>query len=309
MDKLLTHYQTELQALEEDLKDLANESQGIAKNGLDAIKQPEIRYLLEATAFMNARIHKKLADHFPELSANFLEQIAPHCLRDLPGSSLIKIEPKADLAKILSIPKQTVFETINSSHQYQLQTCYDFELLPLKISEINIMQDEVNRESNICLKISFETLQPEISLAEIGLRKIPFFIQAPAPYSEMIYETFMAKSKSIMLCYDDIRHPLNRIKSLTSPGFSHLGQTLPYSPNTTMVYRLLLEYFYYRDPFLSFEITNLECLQTAKTNTFSIHFYFEELPVALRKFCTKENILISVIPAVNLAKTPAEPII
>lgn len=309
MDKLLNYYQAELKILERDLKNLVNESQGMSKNDLGSIKKPEIRYLLETAAFMNARIHKKLADHFPEMSKTFLEQIAPHCLRDLPGSSLIKLEPKADLNKILTIPKHTVFETINSTRQYQLQNCYDFELLPLRITQISFVHDELKQKSNICLKIDFETLQPETSLAEIGLSKIPFFIQATTPYSEMLYEILMSKSEAIMVSYEGRHYSLDRSENLTSPGFIHIGKMLPYSPNTNMVYRLLLEYFYYRNQFLSFEINNLVCLQEAKTNAFSIEFYFEEFPVTLQKFCTKEHILISVMPAINLVKTSAEPIV
>jgi type VI protein secretion system component VasA len=65
-------------------------------------------------------------------------------------------------------------------------------------------------------------------------------------------------------------------------------------------YRLLLEYFYYRRQFLSFELQGLQKLHAISGNTFSVCIYFDELEPNIQKACTKESILTSVVPAVNL---------
>ncbi len=301
MDKLLDHYHNQLALLEQGTQQFMEQYHNLNAVVLNDIEQPEMRYLIETFAFMNARISKNLEDRFPALSAHFLEKVAPHCLRSLPGFSLVKLAPKANLDQVVSIPKGTLLETTNAEHIYRLQTCYDFDLLPLKIAAVSIKRvgQTDHAEALSCLKITLQTLQTEASIASLNIESIPFFIDAPSPYAELIYEALMTKAKSIELVFDDQRQNLS-LKNLSALGFAKAGHTLPYHEGTSLGYRLLLEYFYYRRQFLSFELQGLQKLHAISGNTFSVCIYFDEIEPNIQKACTKESILTSVVPAVNL---------
>ena len=310
MDKLLNHYQKQLSSLQTETQALMEKYHNLQAVNLEEIEQPEVKYLIETFAFMNARISKSLEDQFPLLSKNFLEAVAPHCLRDLPGLSLLHLKPKADLDRPVLVPKGTVFETVDTQNIYRVQSCHDFDLLPLEITSVNAAKEETaySVSGTTCLSIKLKMLQPDLPLRVLGAKRIRFYIDAPPPYAEVIYETLMTKTKAIELLCDGRQINLD-ISQLINPGFAEVGKILPYHQGTRMLYRLLLEFFHYRRQFLAFELNGLACLAEAQASQFEIRFYCETLPKDVMQFCSKETILTSVVPAVNLNAVYLDPII
>ncbi len=94
--EFLDLYNTELQLLNEQARQFAEEYPGIAERLggiLDDRIDPLIGGLLEGAAFLAARVQLKLKHEFPEFTENLLEQLVPHYLAPTPSMMLVKANP------------------------------------------------------------------------------------------------------------------------------------------------------------------------------------------------------------------------
>src|SRR5215471_15379958 len=94
--EFLDLYNRELQLLNEQAREFADEYPGIAER-LGGILEdridPLIGGLLEGAAFLAARVQLKLKHEFPEFTNNLLEQLVPHYLAPTPSVMLVKAVP------------------------------------------------------------------------------------------------------------------------------------------------------------------------------------------------------------------------
>ena len=100
--EFLDLYNRELQLLNEQAREFAEEYPGIAERlgGLleDRI-DPLIGGLLEGAAFLAARVQLKLKHEFPEFTNNLLEQLVPHYLAPTPSMMLVKAAPPSAIRR------------------------------------------------------------------------------------------------------------------------------------------------------------------------------------------------------------------
>src|SRR3978361_1645045 len=101
--EFLDLYNRELQLLNEQAREFAEEYPGIAERLggiLEAHADPLIGGLLEGTAFLAARVQLKLKHEFPEFTNNLLEQLIPNYLAPTPSAMLAKVLPPYSDAKL-----------------------------------------------------------------------------------------------------------------------------------------------------------------------------------------------------------------
>src|SRR5690242_18699228 len=94
--EFLDLYNRELQLLNEQARDFAEEYPGIAERlgGLLADRMdPMVSGLLEGAAFLAARVQLKLKHEFPEFTSNLLEQLVPNYHAPTPSAMLVKVVP------------------------------------------------------------------------------------------------------------------------------------------------------------------------------------------------------------------------
>src|SRR3979490_1449983 len=94
--EFLDLYNRELQVLNEQAREFADEYPGIAER-LGGILEdridPLIGGLLEGAAFLAARVQLKLKHEFPEFTENLLEQLVAHYLAPAPSMMLVQANP------------------------------------------------------------------------------------------------------------------------------------------------------------------------------------------------------------------------
>jgi type VI secretion system protein ImpG len=105
MDReFLEFYNRELQVLQEQALEFAEEYPGIAERlgGLVGERaDPMVAGLLEGTAFLAARVQLKLKHEFSEFTSNLLEQLLPNYLAPTPSAMLARVcPPFADAAAL-----------------------------------------------------------------------------------------------------------------------------------------------------------------------------------------------------------------
>jgi type VI secretion system protein ImpG len=106
-DELLPYYNRELSYIRREAADFARDHPKIAKRlriSPDAIEDPHVTRLIEAYAYLNARIRYKLDDDYPELTDALMGVLYPHYLAPIPSTAVVQLRAAADLTSPYLLP-------------------------------------------------------------------------------------------------------------------------------------------------------------------------------------------------------------
>src|SRR5215813_2414171 len=98
-DELLAYYERELGFLRHMGADFAQKYPKIAGRLLleaDKCEDPHVERMLEAFAFLSARVHLKIDDEFPEITEALLNILYPHYLRPIPSMSIVEFHADSE---------------------------------------------------------------------------------------------------------------------------------------------------------------------------------------------------------------------
>src|SRR4029079_17624326 len=114
-DDLLRNYENELSYLRQTGAQFAEKYPKIASRlRLEASKEtgdPHVERLIEAFAFLAARVHLRLDDDFPEITEAFLGIVYPHFVRPIPSMSIVELRLDIERGKLttgLKVDRDTV---------------------------------------------------------------------------------------------------------------------------------------------------------------------------------------------------------
>ena len=141
-DELLEYYENELSFLRQMGAEFAEKHPKIAARlQLDATRcdDPHVERLIEAFAFLAARVHLKIDDEFPQISEGLLSVLYPHFLRPVPSMSVVEFSLDPEQGKLttgLNIPRGTVlYSRPVEGVPCKFRTCYDVTLWPFEVAE------------------------------------------------------------------------------------------------------------------------------------------------------------------------------
>ena len=109
--RLLAHYEQELRYFRESTEEFAQEFPKIAARlGVSGqeIADPYVERLIEATAFLSARVSVKLDAEFPQFTNHLLDVVYPQYLAPTPAMLVIELFPDLDdanLAQGMELPR------------------------------------------------------------------------------------------------------------------------------------------------------------------------------------------------------------
>src|ERR671937_947950 len=98
-DDLLYYYDRELTFLRQMGAEFAERYPKIASRLVlepEKCEDPHVERLLEAFAFLAARVHLKIDDEFPEITESLLSILYPHYIRPIPSMSVVEMSLDAD---------------------------------------------------------------------------------------------------------------------------------------------------------------------------------------------------------------------
>src|SRR3984893_16527553 len=116
-DELLLYYERELDYLRKSAVQFAEKYPKVASRlVLEPTKceDPHVERMLEAFAFLAARVHLKLDDDFPEISEALLTVVYPQLTRPIPSMSVVEFQLDPEKGKVstgLPIPRGTVLQS------------------------------------------------------------------------------------------------------------------------------------------------------------------------------------------------------
>jgi len=330
LDELLPFYERELTYLRQMSKEFAAQYPKIASRLLidgDTCEDPHVERLIEAFAFLAARIHKKLDDEFPEITDAFLGVVFPHLLRPVPSFSIAEFQIDAQDAQITEryeIERHTQLYSRAKANglQCRFRTCYPVDLWPVRV--VGAHAEAIQRspfssfsdEAVGVIRIRLQTVGA-VSLSELGLDRLRFFIDSEPAYVHALYELLLNSPAKIVLS-SGTGPRATRIEldadCIRPVGFEADEGIIDYDARSFVGYRLLHEYFAFPEKFFFFDLVGLDVLARGGFDKeFEVAILLNEHErsdrlARLALIVVADTFRLGCTPVVNLFKQRAEPI-
>jgi type VI secretion system protein ImpG len=330
-DELLRNYENELSYLRQMGAQFAEKYPKIASRlRLESSKEtgdPHVERLIEAFAFLAARIHLRLDDDFPEITEALLSIVYPHFVRPIPSMAIADFQVDVEHGKLttgLKIERNTtLYSRPVGGVPCKFRTCYETTLWPVSISAAewktpDLLKPAVKApDTNYVLRLQLNST-PDASLPGLGMDRLRFHLAGESNVVHTLYELLCSRLVRIV-----VRDPSNpRLPAVTLPssalrpvGFAEDEGMLPYHHRSFLGYRLLQEFFAMPAKFLFVELAGLEKIWSdGFKNSAELIFFFsgsidEDRRHKLEIGISLSTFRLGCIPIVNLFSQTAEPIL
>ncbi len=332
-DDLLLYYERELNYLRQLGAEFAGKHPKIAgRLLLDADRgeseDPHVERLLEAFAFLAARVHLKIDDEFPEITEALLSILYPHYIRPIPSMSIVEMHLDAEQGGTTAPQKIPRGSPLNSKPvagvPCQFRTCFDMTVWPLRVTDCEWTSPDRlappvrSSEAAWAVRVVFQA-PPDVMLGKLDLRLLRLYIASDPSIAYPLYELLCANTAQILVRDPE---PGSRVRPVTLPpanltpaGFSETEGMLPYPRRSFPGYRLLQEYFSFPEKFLFLDVAGLaEALALGFKNRFELVFMLKQFELSERRQVLELGInvktfRVNATPVVNLFQQTAEPIL
>jgi type VI secretion system protein ImpG len=329
-DDLLLYYERELDYLRKSAVLFSEKHPKVASRlALEPTKceDPHVERLLEAFAFLTARVHLKLDDEFPEITEALLSVVYPQLVRPIPSMSIVDFQLDPDKGRLTSgvtIPRHTPLHSRPvSGVPCTFRTCYETTLWPISVQAAELsapsrLQPAV-KSSDSALAIRMELrCARDLTFAALQPPSLRFFLDGESGLVNTIYELLFSRLNRIVI--RDLT-PNSRRSSVTLPasalqtvGFDRDDAMLPYPASSFAGHRLLMEYFAFPEKFLFVELGELRAVAEAGFGeAIEIIFLLSDVEgngslQRLELELSKKTFRLGCSPVVNLFPQVAEPI-
>lgn len=317
-DPLLHYYAKELAYLRQAGSAFAKRYPKIAARlELDetTCPDPHVERLIEAFAFLTARIQYNIDSEFPLFTTALLENIYPHYLQPVPSMTIAQFLPDVEQELFTGgyvIEKHTPLITRAATGQIcRFRTCYPVTLWPLEVTQASLeppqkyeVLDHMPEIIGV-LRLRFEANGP-MSLPEMELDKLRLHLHGQLLEVIPFYELLGLHLHKIAVLMPNETLQLLPRDSLQEVGFE--DEVLPYPSHAQPAYRLLQEYFCFPEKFLFYDINGFEKLNfTENQRFFDLLFLLNQRPAPGLRI-DSSIFRLGCTPAINLFNTLSEPI-
>lgn len=330
-DDLLAYYERELTFLRQMGAEFAQQYPKIASRLLlepDRVEDPHVERLVEAFAFLAARVHLKIDDEFPEITDALLSIVYPHYLRPVPSMSVVEFHLDPEQAKLtsgLTVPRHAVlYSRPFEGAPCKFRVCYETTIWPVRVAAAEWKTPDrfdpplKAPGAAAALRIELECL-PDVSFDKLDLSQLRFYLNGESNLVHALYELLFNNCTGIVL-RDPVRGsraaPVRLPAGALRPvGFGEDEEVLPYPRRSFVGYRLLQEYFSFPEKFFFAVLSGLERLSLAGfENKAEIIFLISPFERADREQMLEVGVTPQTIrphcsPVVNLFPQTAEPIL
>jgi type VI secretion system protein ImpG len=331
-DELQLYYEKELTYLRQNGAEFAEKYPKIAARlQLESSKceDPHVERLLEAFAFLAARVHLKIDDEFPEITEALLNVVYPHFIRPIPSMSVVQFQLDVEQGKLTTgwpIQKDTMlYSQPVGGVPCKFRTCYDTTLWPVSVTSVQWRTPDrlqpAMKASDAAAAIRVELrCGQDVKFPQLGLDTLRFYLNGESALVHTLYELLCCKLVRVV-----VRDPTpgSKIKPFTLPasclrpvGFEAEEGMLPYPRRSFVAYRLVQELFTFPEKFLFLDINGLEEGWAASgfKDTAEIIFLLsdlggEEHQERLTLGLSESTFQLGCAPIINLFPQTAEPIL
>lgn len=268
-------------------------------------QDPLVEHLIQAFALCTSKMRYQLEDEYSQISQSLLHLLYPHSLQPFPAAAIAEFTPSTFSDKNSKISANTSLVVKSHLNDYHFKTCFETSLVPWKMHEATLVPS-VQKHS--CLTLKLQTLSPDNVIDDFIPDNVVFFINASPEYRDAIY-TLLYKNLTHITIYnpDNKQQTPLHISCLNFMGFDPTEALVPTLSQTFPGYRLLTEYFNFRDKFYFFNI-RLGKIEKGFQQNLHLLFYFDYHDTHLARYIDHANFVLHCTPVVNLFSAHAKPI-
>lgn len=295
-------YEQELANLRSLAQEFSLANPAIAPMLSKTSNDPDVERLLEGVAFLNGLTLQKLDDELPEIAQGLTELMFPQMLRPIPAATIMAFNPKPGLREKALIRAGTEVASIEIDGTSSIfRTITDLHVPPIRLESV---VDSISADGSKSLRLSFISTAGDESVPVPS--GISLFLGDDFPAASYLFMLLMNYAISIRLS-DEYGNSFNVPHRLEFPAFD---QALIVSPaNALPSLRLIQEYFYMAEKYLFVQLPDFSDYKAKlKGQVVNVDIHFQNnknVEIVL----TNESFLANVVPAINLFKHTAEPII
>jgi type VI secretion system protein ImpG len=329
-EQFVEYYRRELTYIRERAGEFAQDYPKIAArleldaSGTDTCPDPFVERLLEGFAFLAARVQLKFDAEYPRLVQGLFDTILPNYLAPLPSMAIVRIEPDfedADLAEGYEVPRHTELRGRLGRGERTpcvYRTAHPLNLLPLQIEkaayhsrEIGVHRLPASLEAKATIHIRLRATAG-VQIQEITADELEFFVRGGDLLPEAILENIFAHGIGVGYRGGDEHVGVQGVidPAHVSPSGLDSGQSmLPIEKRLYSGYRLLREYFAFRQRFHYFRISGLrEAFQKIEGNCIDLFLLLKQANGDLDSRIDNVTFNLFTTPVVNLFERRADPI-
>ncbi len=316
-DDLLNYYEQELTFIRQMGAEFSKRYPKIAHRLLlepDKCEDPHVERIIEAFAFLCARIRKKIDDDFPEITEALFNIIYPHYINPIPSMSVVRFEILKTIPPTgYKIDKNTpIFSKPVGGHPCQFTTSYPITLWPIEVISAGLREPKkMVKGAQQSILIQLRALN-NVSFSQFTWERLRFYLNGPGQHVFHLYELLF---NNVCHVECEIRDQKGNAIAIPMPedcirpvGFEQDEGVIPYPLRSYQGYLLLFEFFCFPEKFLFFDLCGIDKISNYNTDDrLDIWIYLDRL--------AKPNLLINedtfcphAAPIINLFRRVAEPI-
>lgn len=321
-DDLLTYYNRELLNIRRAAAAFAAENPRIAgrlRLSEDAVEDPHVDRLVEAFAFLTARVRQKLDDDFSELTDAMLGILYPHYTHPLPAMAILQMAPPPEADAAARVPRHTLLDSEPvDGERCRFRSAFDVTLHPVNVSNaalagrpIHAPDVALGANAAACLRLTLEATTPEGEFADIAPDTLRFFLRGQPQLVYPLHELLLndVVGAAFAAGANDANPVVLAGPVFTAVGFESDETLLPCPATSHRGHLLLTEYFAFPEKFLFVDlaIPKHERLR-GKGRTLDVFLYLGRPRAELERTLTATAFALNCTPVVNLFEQAAEPI-
>ena len=287
----------------------------------DKCEDPHVERLLEAFAFLAARVRLKIDDEFPEITESLLGILYPTFLAPVPSMSVVQFVLNSEQVSLQTgqtIPKgSTLASAPVDGIPCRFRTAYPVTIWPIEVKAARFEQAPAitieGRDARTMLHLDLRILggaalselkEKSADGAELPLSRLRFYLQGEGKVVHSLYEALFNDALAVELrpgasAPDSAALTLGP-EALRPVGFSDDETLLPTPDRLFQGYRVLQEYFSFPEKYLFVDLDGLERLQGRPfTDTLDVRILLGR-PFAAERSISAQTFRLHATPIVNL---------
>jgi type VI secretion system protein ImpG len=315
--EFIRYYHEEMRYLQEAGKHFSKQYPKIAQHlHLDDPSQgdPHVERLVEAFAFLTARLHQKVDDIQPEIARRLLTILYPSLCQGMPPCAVAEFKvdsaTKGTLTKGYTIEKAKPLYANSDGHLAHFRTLYPLTLWPITIEDVSIgSQDQFDLDSKhpFYLKITLKSYQA--SFKELAIPSLMFHLAGKSTEVFSLYESLCAREKNNAFIYTKVPQKAAKPCAQTTLSFKGLKNEdtlLSVDKSLSPSYQLLRDVFYFPEKFMFFDVENLFFHED--TQQIELYLPLNQNHSHLSSPLTKDSLKLGCTPVVNLYSQKSDPL-
>jgi type VI secretion system protein ImpG len=318
--RLLNLYEQELRYFRESTGEFARAFPKIAHRlGIEGqeVADPYVERLIEATAFLAARVGLKVDAEYPRFTGHLLDIVYPHFLAPTPAMAVCSFQPELDDANLATgptLPRNSGLrarQAVGQNTHCEFRTAHALRVWPLELTraqyftyapDLPLAQHPRARDIRGGLRIGLRATAG-LAMSQIALDSLALYFGGADDVAWQLHACMHGQPLGVMVRAASATAQVHHLpgSAVGEIGFGDDEALLPKTATGFSGYRLVQEYFAFPERFRFARIDGLRrVLAGLATAEIELIVLFSRGDAALEKLVTADNVQLHCVPAINL---------